>query len=400
MADMADAGGPPGAAVPQPLVRARALASLIAASGDAIDAGCELPAALLDALHAAAMFRTLLPRDLGGDELSPADYVEMIEVVAAADAATAWCIGQSSGCSLAAAYMRREIATEIWGRDPRALLAWGAGPRGLAKVVDGGYVVSGSWSFASGVRHATWLGGHSRVQERDGSLRRWSDGEPIERSMLFPRERAAITGNWKVMGLRGTGSDSYSVTDLFVAEDYTIIRDNPEDRRQAGALYKFSTAQLYASGFAAVALGIARAMLEAFKSLARERPMWASTRMLRESPVVQTKVALAEARLGAARAFLITTLREVFGDLLNGVTMTTEQRVNIRLAATFATHQAKEVADIAYHEAGAAAIFDANPFERRFRDINTVTQQVQAHPMHFEAVGAHLLGLSSPLGFI
>jgi alkylation response protein AidB-like acyl-CoA dehydrogenase len=202
------------------------------------------------------------------------------------------------------------------------------------------------------------------------------------------------------MGLRGTGGDTYSVTDLFVPEEYTVIRDNPADRRQAGTLYKFSSMHLYASGFGAVALGIARATLDAFKSLAQEKTPWATARMLRDSPVVQGEVALAEAKLGAARAFLIQTLKEIFADLRNADQTTLDQRMRIRMAATFATHQAKEVVDLAYHEAGATAIFAANPFERRFRDINTVTQQVQASTTHFETVGAHLLGLSPSLRFI
>jgi alkylation response protein AidB-like acyl-CoA dehydrogenase len=121
--------------------------------------------------------------------------------------------------------------------------------------------------------------------------------------------------------------------------------------------------------------------------------------MLRDSPVVQREVALAEAKLGAARAFLIQTLKEIFADLRNADQMTLDQRMRIRMAATFAAHQAKEVVDLAYHEAGPTAIFAANPFERRFRDINTVTQ-VQASTTHFETVGAHLLGLSPSLRFI
>jgi indole-3-acetate monooxygenase len=296
--------------------------------------------------------------------------------------------------------MRPDIAAEIWGNDPRAALAWGAGPQGLAKVVDGGYVVTGTWGFASGGRHATWLGGHSRVQERDGTLRPGPDGEPIERSMLFAKHRAVMTANWNVIGLRGTGSDTYSVTDLFVPEEYTVIRDTPADRRQTGTLYKFSTTHLYASGFGAVALGIARATLEAFKSLAQEKTPQGTTSTLRDSPVVQAEVALAEAKLAAARAFLVQTLKDIWATLRDADAMTLDQRMRIRLAATFATHQAKEVVDMAYHGAGATAIFAANPFERRFRDINTVTQQVQARTTHFETAGAHMLGLSPSLRFI
>src|SRR5205085_767016 len=109
-------------------------------------------------------------------------------------------------------------------------------------------------------RHATWIGGHSRVREPDGSLRCGPDGAPIERSMLLPKSAVTMTRDWNVMGLRGTGSDSYTMDDIFVPEDHSVMRDNPDERREPGTLYRFTTTNLYASGFGAVSLGIARAM--------------------------------------------------------------------------------------------------------------------------------------------
>ena len=392
------------AARPDPVTRARALAPVIAAAADRIEAAAELPADLLDALHEAALFRALLPRSLGGDEARPAEFVRMMEVIASADASTAWCIGQNSGCSMAAAYLDPAVARKIWGDDPRAALAWGAGPQGRAHAVPGGYRVSGAWEFASGGRHATWLGGHSRVVEPDGSLRRWQDGplkgEPMERSMLFPRVAVTMTADWNPMGLRGTGSDRYTVTDLFVPEDHSLCRDHAPERREGGTLYRFTTTNLYASGFGAVALGIAGAMLDSFAALARDKTPQASARPLRDSHHIQTQMALATAKLRAARGLLIGTLDRVWDAVAARGALTLDERMEIRLAATFATHQAREVADFAYHEAGATAIFPAQPFERRFRDLHTVSQQVQARSGHFEMVGAHLLGLSPPLRFV
>ena len=383
-----------------PVARARAVSPLIAAAAPQIEAACALPPALLDALHDAAMFRVLLPRSCGGDEADPATYVAVMETLAAADASAAWCIGQASGCSMAAAYLDPGAAWRIWGSDPRAVLAWGAGPPGVAQMVAGGYRVTGQWGFASGSRHATWLGGHCRVLEADGTMRKDALGEPAEWSMLFRKHEAAITQDWQVMGLRGTGSDSYAVTDLFVPADHGLCRDAAEERREHGPLYRFSTLHLYASGFGAVALGIARGALDAFKALAREKTPQAGGRMLRDSAVVQTQVALAEAKLGAARSYLLQTLRETWDGVGRTGAVTLDQRMAIRLAATFATLQAREVVDVAYHEAGATAVFTSNPFERRFRDVNTVSQQVQARSAHFETVGAHLLGLQPSLRFV
>jgi alkylation response protein AidB-like acyl-CoA dehydrogenase len=383
-----------------PVARAKTLAPLIAHYADQIERERALPSDLVDALHEAGMFRTLLPRSANGEEVEPALYVQMMMVLSAADASTAWCVGQASGCSMAAAYMDEDAERIIWGDDPCAVLAWGAGTTAVAKVVDGGYLVNGAWGFASGNRHATWIGGHCRVEERDGSIRCWPDGTQVERSMLFPRAQANVETGWDVMGLRGTGSDSYSVTNLFVPDAFTVCRDRPEFRRQAGPLYKFSTTNLYGSGFGAVALGIARGALDALIAVATVKTPSAMTRAMRDSPVVQTNVALAEAKWQSARLLLIDTLREAWASVAGGSEMSVDMRMRIRMAATFATHQAKEVVDIAYHDAGATSIFESNPFERRFRDIHCVSQQVQARYSHFETIGSHMLGLSPTLRHI
>src|SRR5262249_25561453 len=162
-------------------------------------------------------------------EAHPADYAAMVEVIAAADASTAWCIGQGSGCSMAAAYLRPEIAQEIWGNDPRAVLAWGMRPGIAATGVGGGFRLTGNGHFASGSGHAQWMGAHCTVEERDGSLRRGPDGHPVERTLLFPKSSATMIDDWQVVGLRGTGSDSYAVADLFIPGDCTFGRDTHDD---------------------------------------------------------------------------------------------------------------------------------------------------------------------------
>ena len=218
--------------------------------------------------------------------------------------------------------------------------------------------------------------------------------------MLFPRSVASIKDVWQVVGLRGTGSDTYTVQDLFVDNAHTLTRDDPAERRETGPLYRFSGMNIYAAGFAAVALGIARAMLEAFVDLARGKTPALTQTALRESAAVQSAIGIADAKLNAARTWLIHVLQETEATVLLAGELTTDQRMAIRQASTYAIHQAKEVADVAYHEAGATAIFDANPFERRFRDINTVTQQVQGRRSHFETVGQHLLGTQPSLRWV
>jgi alkylation response protein AidB-like acyl-CoA dehydrogenase len=332
----------------------------------------------------------LLPRSLGGAELLPAIFVPVIEEIAKADASTAWCLNQASGCSMTAAYLAPEAACEIFG-GPRGILAWGPGP-GTARVVDGGYRVSASWSFASGSHNASWLGCHVPIVEADGTPRGNADGSPVVRTMLFPKSSARMTDIWQVIGLKGTGSDRFSVEDLFVPERHSATRDD-ETRREAGLLYRFSSLQLYAAGFAGVAMGIARSTLDAFVELARDKVPFRSGGALRDNHLIQSQVAQAEARLCAARAFLLRTLEEITAEVASAGHITLDQRMEIRLASTFAIHQSLQVVDTAYHAAGSTAIFEENPFERRFRDIHTVSQQLQGRSEHFETVGQHLLGI-------
>ena len=372
------------------LRRAREFAPELAAAATEVERRRELPEPVVASLAERGFFRLLLPRSLGGAELLPASFVPVIEEIAKADASTAWCLNQASGCSMTAAYLDPAAANEIFGGS-RGILAWGPGP-GTARIVDGGYRVTASWSFASGSHNATWLGCHVPVVEADGTPRLNPNGSPVIRTMLFPKSNARMTDIWHVIGLKGTGSDRFSVEDLFVPERHTASRDH-EARREQGLLYRFSSLQLYAAGFAGVAMGIARSTLDAFVGLAHDKVPFRSARTLRDNHLIQSQVAQAEAQLSAARASLLRSLREITTEIARVGHITLDQRMTVRLASTFAIHQSLQVVDTAYHAAGSTAIFEENPFERRFRDIHTVSQQLQGRQEHFETVGQYLLGL-------
>jgi alkylation response protein AidB-like acyl-CoA dehydrogenase len=352
------------------------------------------------ALFDAALFRLLLPRFLAGGEVDPVTFVQVIEEIARHDASAAWCLCQAAGCSMTAAYLKPEVAREIFG-PPRAVLAWGPSNDARAVVADGGYRITGTWNFASGCRHATWLGGYCPIQGPDGRTRRREDGAADGRTMLFPAEQATIVDVWHVTGLRGTGSDAFTVTDLFVPQEHTVSRDDPAERRHPAPLYCFPSGSLYAAGFSGVAMGIARSSLDAFIELARDKEPRSSKRLVRDSALVQFQVAQAEAQLGSARVFLLDTLARIWSDVSrSGESLTLEQRVRIRLASTYGIHQAKQVVDTVHHAAGSSAIFTSGAFERRFRDIHTVTQQLQGRQAHLETVGGYLLGLEPDLTFL
>jgi indole-3-acetate monooxygenase len=376
------------------LERARQLGPAIVKAADAIEARRELPETLVDALAEHGLFRLLLPRSLGGAELPPAAYVPVIEEIAKHDASVAWCLGQACGCTMTAAYLSPEAAREIFG-GPRGIVAWGPPGPGEARAVPGGYRLTGTWSFASGSHHASWLGAHVAVFAEDGAPRLRPDGSPVFRTLLFPKTQATFSDIWHVIGLRGTGSDSYRVADLFVPENHAVERGADTRPREPGLLYAFSSSNVYSAGFAGVALGIARASLDAFIELARDKIPRGARHTLRDDNLVQAQVAQSDARIGAARAFLLRSLDDIWCEARRTGRLSLDHNTTIRLASTWAIHQAKDAVDALYHAAGATAIFADNPFERRFRDIHTVIQQYQGRQAHFETVGQVLLGLGA-----
>src|SRR5215471_2807686 len=379
---------------PDYLERARRLAPMLKEAADDIEKRRELPEEIVEALIEGGFFKLLIPRSLGGAELHPLTYVQVLEEIAKAEPSTAWCLGQNSGCSMSAPYLDPAVAREVFG-PPRGILAWGPDLPGAGRgvAVEGGIRVSGRWGFATGSRHATWLGAHVPIFEPDGTPRVGPNGRPFVRTVLFPKSSAEIIDNWQVIGLRGTGSDSYAVNDLFVPQKYTLSRDNEAERREGGLLYRFTSGMVYAMGFSNVSLGIARGALEAFIELARDKIPRGARKTLRENNVVQSQVAQCEARLRSSRAFIHQTLAEMWEDAERDGDFLPERHWQLRLSTTWAINQAREVVARVYDAAGSAAIFNENPFERRLRDIHAGTQQGQGRPVHFETVGQILLGL-------
>jgi indole-3-acetate monooxygenase len=338
----------------------------------------------------------LLPLSLGGGAVDLVTFNQVIEAVAAADASPAWCLAQAVASSHAAGFLDPKIAREVFGA-PDALVAWGP-PAGVAKavVVDGGYRVTGRWRFASGSANATWMGGHSTIFEAADKPRRDAKGNPVNRTMLFRRGEADIKDTWHVIGLRGTASNDYEVTDLFVREEYTTWRDSAPDRRENGPLYNIPMLTLYGIGFSGVGLGIASSCLAAFMQLARTKTSGGglgSTTVLRDNAVIQSRVARATGGLRSARAFLLQMLGEIWAASAASGAFSLEQRAHLRVAITGAMEQARKVVDFAYHAAGTTAIFEGSAFERRFRDLHTLLAQGQAHLSNFESAGQALFGV-------
>ena len=383
---------PPGVGLVE---RARALQPLIASEADEIEATRRLTPKVTAALIDNELYRALLPKRVGGREVPLETFMQMQEEIAKADASTAWCLGQCAVCAMTAAYLEPDAANEIFNTPP-GILAWGAIAHDV-KVVPGGYMANARWDFASGSRQASWLGAHVKVVDADGTTRKKSDGTPEIRTILFPMSSATMYDVWDVIGLKGTGTDSYSVENLFIPDKFAVLRDVPSAVLEKGPLYKLTTNAVFSMGFAATSLGVARATLDAATDLARSKiPQGMSA--MRDNNAIQGLIGRNEATLRAARAYLYATAREVWRDLERGERVTEAHRIAIRIAATWTIHQSASVVDTAYHMSGATAVFAKNPFERRFRDMHAIAQQIQARDTHYEDAGKAILmsNLSRP----
>ena len=365
------------------VAKARALQALIGQQAAEVNQIRKLTPPIVSALKEGGFFRMLQPRSIGGMELKPSDFSRVTEALAAADGSVGWVTCQGNGCSMSAAYLDPRVARQMFG-PVDGILAWG--PPGApfeAQRVDGGYCISGTWRFASGSQNATWLGAHMKVA-----------GTKEVRTMLFPKSSAVMTDIWHTLGLRGTASNEYTVKDLFVPDERSIRRDQAIDRREQGPLYRFTSGQLYSAGFAGVGLGIARGLIDAFLALPANKVSRGAGRPMRENNVVQSQLAQSEARWHSARAFLHNTLDEVYAYVEEHGEMTEQQAAMVRLASTWSINQSREAVNTLFHCAGSAAVFEDQPFERRLRDIHTVSQQSQGRQLHYESVGQIMFGMT------
>ena len=368
--------------------RARALAPLLTEEADEIERTRRLTPKVVSALVKNGLYKSLLPKNIGGFESPPVVFMEMLEEIAKADASTAWCVGQCSVVGMTAAYLDADVAHQVFGK-PDDIAAWGAIAHAV-QAVPGGYTITARWDFASGMRQANWLGAHVQVLEADGTTRMRPNGTPEIRTILFPASSATTHDMWNVIGLCGTGTDSYSVENLFIPDSHAALRDDFSALREKGPLYGITTYSMFGLGFGAVSLGVARATLDAAIDLARKKQSVGIAAM-KDNSAVQGLIGRTEAKLRAARAYHFSTASNAWQEILSTGKLSEQGRAAIRLSATYTIHQSAEVVETAYHMAGATAVFKSNPFERRFRDMHTIWQQIQSRDNHYEDVGKMIL---------
>lgn len=355
----------------------QAVLARIAGAADEIEQERRIPQELIDAMVDQGLFRLLVPRSVGGGEVDFLEYLSMVQAVAAADGSTAWCFNQNNILGTMAALMPAPLAEEVWS-DPRAILCNGPPQHAEITPVDGGYSVTGRWNFSSGSRHATWAVAVGRV------------GGAGTHTLLIPKEEVSFVDTWEVNGLRGTGSFSFEAKNVFVPARRSFVE--AKTPREDGPLYLIPRSLFFGAGFGAVALGVARAGIDAaIEAAVRKTPQ--EQVLLRDQPSIQREIGRAEALWGAARAYLMEKAAQLWRSAVERHELPMEERIHLRLAGTYAIRQAAEAADIAYGVFGSTAIFASSPVQRRFQDAHAITQQIQGRMEHYDTAGQFFLGL-------
>jgi indole-3-acetate monooxygenase len=350
-----------------------------------------LPPSLATALARDGLYRMFLPRSLGGLERPPLTVFKAIETLSKFDGSVGWCVMNANVVALAAAWLAPDVGRRMFGQSGNLLGAGSLRPQGRAWPVDRGYRIKGRWNFASGLLNANWLFCPTVVMDGDAP-QLTSAGAPLTRTMWVPASTVTFIDNWSVMGMRGTGSQDFAIDDVFVPEAHSISLADPST--DPGPLFRPRLFLAFAHLlFAASALGIARGAIEALIAMASRDATTMSTLLLRDRPLVQTRLAQAEAIVNGARAYVIGSLARLWDLVCANETDPSRELAQVRLAVPYAVHESVRAIDLLFHAAGTNAIYTANPLERKFRDIHVAVQHGAAFPVHYESAGKVLLGL-------
>jgi alkylation response protein AidB-like acyl-CoA dehydrogenase len=352
-----------------------------------------LPHALVEQLRRAGAYRLLVPESLGGAQVGVSTFFRAIELVAEGDGSAGWNVATNAALTMAVFALPDEGVKEIYRDGPDVIFSGTVGVSTSPAVpVAGGYLVTGRWRVGSGCRNSDWMGGTCQVIEDDKPRLR-PDGTPEQRRFFVPTKDCTIIDTWDTVGLRGTGSHDWSVTNLFVPEARTQDFDALWSR-WPGTLYDVPV-QALRNGltFSAVATGIARAAIDALAELAGSKVPTNKPGLLREQGQVQESVGRAEALLGAAQAYRVAATEDVWNTVATGAVPTREQLARCRLAALIAVENSMQATDLMYRAGGTTSIEHSHVIARCWRDIHVVGQNFTVLPEFYQLAGRLFLGL-------
>jgi alkylation response protein AidB-like acyl-CoA dehydrogenase len=335
-----------------------------------------MTAAIVDEMWASGLMTSFNPADAGGAEPSFVDMIETWIEMAWQDGSFGWVgIANLPSSFAAATYLPDEGFAEVFTANSNRVTMGGQfAPNGQGVVVDGGYRLTGAWSFGSGTGHSEYIAA-GFIPLDNGEMRWISEGVPELMVALLPRDDVVFTDGWNVQGLKGTGSYDYNAADVFVPAYRTFQLFAREPRRGTSPAGRMGMMPVTAAGHAAWALGVAKSMLDDVEELAATKYRMSDVgESLASRPTFQKNLAHHVAAWRAARLLVLDAFTTAEAAVAAGEDLTPVMRADMRVAAVYATDVARECAQWAHLAAGTTAIREGSRLERAFRDLYTGTQ--------------------------
>ncbi|NIE63590.1 acyl-CoA dehydrogenase family protein [Burkholderia sp. Ax-1719] len=368
------------------------LVEVIVARRDEFERLSHVPRDVIDMFKRAGIYRAATPKRFGGDARPPAEFLRMIERIATADGSAAW-VASFGSANIYLAALPLETQAQIYASGPDQ--AFGAGLFPVQKVQPaegGGWLVEGTWKFASGCKGADWLGVGIDTGAKDGG----APGKP--RTAVFRASDIEIVENWSVVGMQGTGSHDLRLKGAVVSDEWTFVRGGPATVDEP--LYRYPTVAYAAQVLAVVNLGLARAALDVANQMSGGRRTTTGAPQLADRAYYRIELAKAEAQLRSARAFFYEATESVWESIAAGNSATPDQVSLLRLAATQVAREGADVVMRAYRLGGTMAIYRTHPLQRLLRDAIVVTQHAFLAEGNYDGAGAVFVGVPPIPGYL
>ena len=384
---------------PQELVaRAQALVPEIRARAEETEKNRTISPAIIEKIRDAELLRTTRPKEFGGFEYDPVVALEIALVISAACASTGWTVNGALSNGISFGHFPVEAQRELWGdgADPWSCACFA--PTGTAVPAEGGYLLSGKWSFASGIDHSSWIKLGALIV-RPGAAS--SDDGAF---FMLPTGDIEVEDNWFVCGLSGTGSKNVVAREAFVPSHRVLLfadtrsGETPGGRHHKNPLYRLPLLLLGASMLASTAIGGAKGALDAYLEMTGGRKTRGALAggglAMSGFATVQLRLAEAAAAVEAAELILLSDMREALAKLRAGEEITVADRIRARRNQAYATKLALQAVEALNASTGGAGLLLCNPIQRAWRDVNAVARHVS---LNWDAVGTmygqHAFGL-------
>lgn len=346
-----------------------------------------ISADIIERFKEIGVYRALVPARFGGDRKSPAEFLQMVETIAAADGSAGWVASFGMNPAYLAS-LPLETIEQVWKDTPDVVFAGGIFPPRPAQRTDGGFKVDGRWQFASGCMGASLCGVGIMPD----------DGEKLPRMAVMPREKVTIEQTWDVVGMVATGSFDLVVNDVTVPEEWTFTRGGAPTLDDP--FFHYPSLAFAAQVLAVTTAGLAREALDIVELTAKGRASVTGAPNLGDRAHVQIDIAKAEAKLRSTRAFFYEATNDAWETILAGDDPSDHQVSMIRLAASHLTHECADVVRTAYQVSGMTGAYNTHPLSRITRDSMMCTQHAFMGAITFQNAGAMLFGNKPLPGYL